>query len=407
MIGRRVSAIAALGVSVVLLGACGGSTTTEKPDATAADSTSSSATSTTVPAAVAGDPALLLLLDGAKPLQRFSLGTDRLGVWVCHVPVGTTDPIYNPVDFRLSLNVETVTAQLAKHVTPYFDTLSNGNYHPEFVAGGEVSIAVNESNRDCVNKAQKQSGPDIDGLVVIADAEHAENQHGGWGRPGEPCKVDAACPASVSGRAAYIGASDFHPDWGSTPAVDLLEHEIGHTLGFPHSGGGDGYTSAIDVMSNSAAPRDVDGSRRNGPGTIAVNRIAAGWMPLSALRVVVEPGSYGLVASSAASGQRILVLPLDHYHFLTVEALDNTGFDKHLPHPGVVVHEIDQTPTTCRSGGAAEPCLNEYRTQFPVSGTAPFVDLLGDGATWSAQGWSVAVAARGGENWTITVGRTD
>lgn len=405
MTHRRTMVAAALGLAVALLSACGGSSATN-PSATTATTSAGSATSTSTSSGSADDSGLSLLVNGAAPLRRFSLGTDRLGVWVCHVPLGITDPIYNPVDFRLSLNVDTVTKQVTEHITPYFDTLSNGQYHPEFVAGGEVTIAVNGSNRDCVDKAQQQTADDIDGLVVIADAEHAENQHGGWGRPGEPCKGDAPCPASVSGRAAYVGASDFHPDWGAVPAVDLLEHEIGHTLGFPHSGGGDGYTSGIDVMSNSAAPRDVDDTRRDGPGTIAVNRIAAGWLPLSAVRVVSAPGAFDLVASSAASGQRVLVLPIDRYRFLTVEVLDNSGFNSHLPHSGVVVHEIDQTPTACGSGGRTEPCLNEYRTQLPVSGTAPFVDLLGDGATWSAQGWSVAVAARGGGNWTITVGKT-
>jgi hypothetical protein len=352
-------------------------------------------------------PALNVLVDGAAPLRRFSLGTDRLGVWVCHIPVGITDPIYNPVDFRLPLDAGKVTAQLTAHVTPYFDTLSNGNYHPEFVVGGEVSISKSETNRDCVDKAQQRSAADIDGLIVIADAEHAETQHGGWGRPGEPCAATEACPARTSGRAAYIGASDFHPDWGVIPAVDLLEHEIGHTLGFPHSGGGDGYTSAIDLMSNSAAPRDTDPDRRDGPATIAVNLLAAGWIPVEAATIVEAPGTFPLAASNSATGPRVLVLPLDGYRFLTVEALDATGFDDHLPQSGVVVHEIDQTPTTCGSGAATRPCQNEYRTQLPLSGKAPYTDLLGAGSTWSGRGWSIKVAVDGGGGWSVTVGKTD
>ena len=323
------------------------------------------------------------------------------------MPVGITDPIYNPVDFRLPLDPHKVTEQLTAHITPYFDTLSNGNYHPEFVVGGEVSISKSETNRDCVDKAQHRSAADIDGLVVIADAEHAENQHGGWGRPGEACAPAVPCPASSSGRAAYIGASDFHPDWGAIPAVDLLEHEIGHTLGFPHSGGGDGYTSGIDLMSNSAAPRDTDPDRRDGPATIAVNRLAAGWIPVGDATVVGNPGTYRLVASNSPTGPRVLVIPLDQYRFLTVEALDATGFDDHLPHSGVVVHEIDQTPTTCRSGAATQPCQNEYRTQLPLSGKAPYTDLLGAGSAWSGRGWSIKVAVDGGGGWSVTVGKTD
>lgn len=375
--------------------------------ATAPTTSGPSASSTTsAPGGMAtGYRALQTLFEGADSLRRFSLGTDRLGVWICHVPVGITDPIYNPVDLRLDLEVRKVAALLSEHVSAYFAALTHGAYVPEFVPEGEVTIAVNETNRTCVDRAAERSAGDIDGLVVIADAEHAEDQHGGWGRTGEPCKAAEACPARVSGRAAYVGASDFHPDWGAVPAVDLLEHEIGHTLGFPHSGGGDGYTSAIDVMSNSAAPRDVDPDRRDGPGTIAVNRLAAGWLPLASMAVADGAGTFPLVPSNSAEGPRVLVLPIDDARFLTVEALTNTGFDAHLPRSGIVVHEIDQSPTACRSG-ADTPCLNEYRSQLPISGTRPFTDLLGDGSTWSGRGWSISVSSSGNGSWTVSVNRS-
>lgn len=375
--------------------------------ATAPTTSGPSASSTTsAPGGMAtGYRALQTLFEGANSLRRFSLGTDRLGVWICHVPVGITDPIYNPVDLRLDLEVRKVAALLSEHVSAYFAALTHGAYVPEFVPEGEVTIAANETNRTCVDRAAERSAGDIDGLVVIADAEHAEDQHGGWGRTGEPCKAAEACPARVSGRAAYVGASDFHPDWGAVPAVDLLEHEIGHTLGFPHSGGGDGYTSAIDVMSNSAAPRDVDPDRRDGPGTIAVNRLAAGWLPLASMAVAEGAGTFPLVPSNSAEGPRVLVLRIDDARFLTVEALTNTGFDAHLPRSGIVVHEIDQSPTACRSG-ADTPCLNEYRSQLPISGTRPFTDLLGDGSTWSGGGWSISVSSSGNGSWTVSVNRS-
>ena len=51
--------------------------------------------------------------------------------------------------------------------------------------------------------------------------------------------------------------------------MDLIEHEIGHALGWPHSGYDESAPnptqSALDVMSNSAAPRDVHPDRRDGP----------------------------------------------------------------------------------------------------------------------------------------------
>lgn len=395
---RRRSLALVVAASASLM-ACG-STTTPTTSVPSATSTTFAPGGTT-----SGYRALQTLLEGASPLHRFSLGTDRLGVWICHVPVGVTDPIYNPVDLRLNLEVRKVAAILSERVSAYFIALTHGTYVPEFVPEGEVTIAANETNRTCVDRAAERSASDIDGLVVIADAEHAEDQHGGWGRTGEPCEEAAACPARVSGRAAYVGASDFHPDWGAVPAVDLLEHEIGHTLGFPHSGGGNGYTSVIDVMSNSAAPRDVDPNRRDGPGTIAVNRLAAGWLPLTSVTVADGAGTFPLVPSDSAEGPRVLVLPIDDARFLTVEALANTGFDSHLPRSGIVVHEIDQSPTACRAG-ADTPCLNEYRSQLPISGTRPFTDLLGDGSTWSGRGWSITVSSSGNGSWTVSVNRS-
>ncbi|MFM8530502.1 MAG: hypothetical protein ACKOD2_12675 [Ilumatobacteraceae bacterium] len=331
------------------------------------------------------------MLEGAALIRNYSMNDDRLGVWVCHVPVGTTDPIYNPVDFRLDLTDERVADLLNKHVSRYFSGISDGSYRRVFVPSGEIDMAVTDTHRDCVDRAQRGSADDITGLIIVADAEHGETQHGGWGRPGTACSGAASCIARNTGRAAYIGASDFHPDWGVVPAVDLIEHEIGHTLGFPHSGDGDGYTSNVDLMSNSAAPRDVDPDRRNAPDTLAVNRVAAGWIPLDDVAIAGRSGSVRLSPSNTGAGTRLLVLPIDSLSFLSVEVLGNSGNYSYLPSAGVIVHEIDQRPTACRGGTGTDPCLNEYRSQVPLSGTRPFTDLLGDGSTWSGRGWNIEI----------------
>ena len=130
------------------------------------------------------------LVSAMSPLRRYATGSDRLGVWVCHVAVGVHDPIYNPVDFRLPLTAAKVASLLKRYITPYFETLSHGVYRPEFVAAGSVKIGVNETNQDCGAKAQAKSASDIAGLVVVADADHAGDQPGGWGRPGTPCPPD-------------------------------------------------------------------------------------------------------------------------------------------------------------------------------------------------------------------------
>ena len=60
-------------------------------------------------------------------------------------------------------------------------------------------------------------------------------------------------------------------------------------------------------MSDSAAPRDVDPSRRDGPATIAANLIALGWLPAADVAVVPDEGATVTLRPSTddpASGPR-------------------------------------------------------------------------------------------------------
>ena len=71
-------------------------------------------------------------------------------------------------------------------------------------------------------------------MLAVADAEHAADQPGGIGSGGDTHRAEA--PASAARRWAYVGANDFSADWGDDPPMDLVEHELGHTLGWVHSG---------------------------------------------------------------------------------------------------------------------------------------------------------------------------
>lgn len=342
----------------------------------------SQSTTTSVPAAVQA------IVDNGRANAWTSNGDDPWEVFVCHVPADTVSPTYAGLPVRRTFQPAALATILDATVTPYFQTLSNRAYRPQFSAGGEVSIAATDEPQACVDKALAAADPTARGVIAVADAEHNADKPGGFGSPGGGC--EGPCPASTSRRSAYVGAVDFSPDWGDRPPMDLIEHEIGHAIGWPHSGYDESSNvpekSALDVMSNSAAPRDVDPQRRDAPDTLAINRLAAGWLPVSGIAVVPPSGvTVTLASSNGTSGSRVAVIGLDADRFITVELLMAAGFDAHLPASGVAVHLIDGSGPT--------------RTQTPLVGLAPYTDLLGPGETFSSNGWRISVA----DGWRATI----
>ncbi len=315
-----------------------------------------------------------------------SHGEDRFEVWICHVPTDTTAAVYGGLPLRRALTPAGVAKLVSATVTPYFDSISHGRYHPVFVAGGEVTMAAGDLPRACVDRAIAGAAADTHAVLAVADAEHAPDQQGGFGDAGV---VGApAGPVRATHRSAYIGAADFNPSWGEHPPMDLVEHEVGHTLGWVHSGTAAGtpeqYLSALDVMSDSAAPRAADPTSRDAPDTLALDRVLSGWLS-SADTTVARRGNTStvqLAPSTGPGGMRLLVLPVDDTAFVTVERLVPTGHDSHLPREGIAVHRVDLQ-------GAAISKVT------PLVGSAPFTDLLPPGGHLTTDGWAIDVGADG------------
>lgn len=345
------------------------------------------------------DP-LVAVLEAASESSWRTTGVDVVEVWTCRVPADSTAATYGGLPLRFDLQPAGLVEILAEHVTPYFDRLSHGRYRPQFVEGGEVVLSAAQGPTECIDVATAASNPSARAVLAIADAEHAPGVSGGLGRPGEPCVV-TACPASVTGRAAYVAGNDFNPALSASPAMDLVEHELGHALGWAHSGVDDSgaYLSALDVMSNSAAARAADPTCTDAPDTLAINRLLAGWLQIDTIWAAgFDGGSVTLAPSTAnpATGpaaRRLAVVPVNDSVFLTVEVLSAVGLNAHLPTDGLAVHRV-----TVADGGVA--------TIAPLHGNAPYTQLLETGSL-TVDGWRITVDGSSGEGesarWSVSI----
>ena len=295
----------------------------------------------------AADPVQTMFATAAK-FADIAVGIDPWEVVVCQIPQGTTDSLYEPIDVRLDLASTDIVAALTP-VVDYFSRWSHGQYQPKFTAVSGVSIGVDEKSEVCVDRALDKASAATRGVLVIADAQHTEVAVGGWGRPGTPCTKN--CSAKQTGRAVYIGASDFMPYWQGNPPLDLVEHELGHALDWPHSStsmdnfGSGLYDSDVDVMSNSSAPRETFPETRNAPGPLAINMYLARWLQDTHV-ASLESGtrSFELVATETdltVDGVRLLIVTVNDSLVLTVELIKASGDNQHLLHDRVVVHQVE------------------------------------------------------------------
>src|SRR5258706_3292467 len=84
--------------------------------------------------------AVQAVVDVGRQLEWATTGTDPWEVVVCHVPVDTRSPVYAGLPMRLDVHAEHIAAILNTNVTTYFDTLSNGSYHPTFSAPADLAL---------------------------------------------------------------------------------------------------------------------------------------------------------------------------------------------------------------------------------------------------------------------------
>lgn len=141
----------------------------------------------------------------------------------------------------------------------------------------------------------------------------------------------------------------WEPPWGWS-YLTVMAHEMGHSLGLPHSSGqpGDLYGNSWDIMSEGyrfcyLSPHPTYTCL--GQHTIAYHKNRLGWIP-PAQKAVIDPGSQQTItleqlALPQTPAYRLAeVRPCSGSTYYTVEFRRRVSYDVKLPGEGVILHEI-------------------------------------------------------------------
>jgi hypothetical protein len=360
-----------------------------------------------------------------RPALHQMGGSDRIAVWVCDVPLNTTNFGYSSFggdNTRLSIDAQAVASWAQQTVGPYYDGESYGRYEPTFIAVGRIALTPSDGPSECLNKATAATGRPYTN-VLVTDTSHRSD---GFASPGIIFNNDSQNvnlfdqPPSVTTRGGWIGGGSIAQS--EFPSAFIVVHEIGHTLHWPHSFtgvNGTEYDNPADVMSDPPddgwceRPVGDFGGTVSWPchptNTLAFNRFAAGWIDDNQVALQTSGTQTVTLDAPAGGGAQMLIAPdLANPHvMLTLEARPKVGNDQYLATEGVAAYVVDQRSAASDFiiGGG---CISAQRRQKQaISGTAFGYDhVLQPGSTTTIDGVTITVTAHVGNTFTVQTSGT-
>ncbi len=209
----------------------------------------------------------------------------------------------------------------------------------DYEGDGVFELDFYSLTTDAVNLADGEIDFGLFAGVNIAVNEDLNNS--AWG---------GLWPIRADGVTRRMGTT-WLPDW-AWAHHSVVAHEMGHSLGLPHSSGpySGVYDSHWDVMSS---PSGGCGLLDPVVGCVASNTIAfhkdlLGWIP-SSQRFVARPTALASIVlapsdqPAAVGSYEIAVIPISlaAQLFYTVEVRRRHGYDSRLPGEGVILHRVD------------------------------------------------------------------